>query len=315
MRMPAIGRRPGRRRAGSRRPWRTSSRAGRARGLGHERVGERREDRSSREGEDERERLVRAASEGDTTDDDRGSEHHRGHDPQADDVAAGPAGQRLAPPASPRHWREYRGAFELAHAWTAGDGAERLGELLGAAPALAGVRLERAIAERKTLFDNIPGGPRNHDLLVLARAQADRVVVGMEAKADESFDRDLTGFCAAARRRQPETRAPERLDRLTRAFLGTTLGDDPSLGLLRYQLFAALAGTLAEAALHAGGTARANRGRRRGRAARAARLPPAPAPAHGRGAVRDPRRRARDQSSTATAPAARAAAPGGRRTW
>jgi hypothetical protein len=37
--------------------------------------------------------------------------------------------QRLAPPASRRHWRQYRSAYELAHAWTESDGAHRLHEL------------------------------------------------------------------------------------------------------------------------------------------------------------------------------------------
>jgi hypothetical protein len=155
--------------------------------------------------------------------------------------------RRLAPPASPRHWREYRSAFELAHAWTEGDGAHQLQALLAARQEFAALCLERAIAKRKSWFDDIPGGPRNHDLLLLARATARPVVVGIEAKADETFDRDLAGFLVAARRRQPSTRAPERLDRLTRAFFGMTLADDPPLAPVRYQLLSALAGTLAEA--------------------------------------------------------------------
>ncbi len=72
-------------------------------------------------------------------------------------------------------------------------------------------------------------------------------MIGIEAKADETFDRDLAAFCAAARRRQVNTRAPERLNRLTQAFFGRTLDEEPTLGALRYQLLAALAGTLADA--------------------------------------------------------------------
>jgi hypothetical protein len=154
--------------------------------------------------------------------------------------------RRKAPPTSPRHWREYRSAFELAHAWTEGVGAAQLASLLGAGEEFAGLRLERGIAERKSWFDDIPGGPRHHDLLVVANAAAGRLVVGIEAKADEPFDRDLAGFCLAARRRYGETRAPERLDRLTRAFFGATPADDPALAGLRYQLLAALAGTMVE---------------------------------------------------------------------
>src|SRR4051812_22549979 len=151
----------------------------------------------------------------------------------------------LAPPTSARHWRAHRSAFELARAWTEGDAAERLSALL--VTEFPGVTLARAIAERKTWFDDIPGGPRNHDLLVLASADVGQIVVGIEAKADETFDLDLAAFCAAAKRRKAGTRAPERLDRLTRAFFDTTLEDDPSLAPVRYQLLSALAGTLVEA--------------------------------------------------------------------
>jgi len=155
--------------------------------------------------------------------------------------------QRLAPPASESHWREHPSAMELARAWIEKDPARRIEALLAGRPRLAGVRLERAIAERKTFFDDIRSGPRNHDLLVHARSDAGPVVIGVEAKVDESFDRDLVSWREAAIRRQPATRAPERLDRLTRAFFGVTLDGDPQLGPLRYQLLAAPAGTLAEA--------------------------------------------------------------------
>ncbi len=155
--------------------------------------------------------------------------------------------KRLAPPASPMHWREYRSAFELAHAWTEGDAAHRLDESLASREELANAHVNRAIAERKAAFDDIPGGARNHDLLAVADMSTGRLVIGIEAKADETFDRDLTSFRAAARRRQANTRAPERLDRLTRAFFDSTLDDEPTLGEMRYQLLAALAGTLADA--------------------------------------------------------------------
>ena len=82
--------------------------------------------------------------------------------------------RRLAPPTSPRHWREYRSAYELAHAWTEGDGAERLSAVLQLREDLAGVRLDRGIAERKSWFDDIPGRPRQHDLLLIGSLNAGR---------------------------------------------------------------------------------------------------------------------------------------------
>ena len=73
------------------------------------------------------------------------------------------------------------------------------------------------------------------------------MVIGVEGKADESFDLALDAWLARAQAGSPATQAPERLDRLTRAFFGTTLAEDPLLGTLRYQLLSALAGTLADA--------------------------------------------------------------------
>jgi hypothetical protein len=146
-----------------------------------------------------------------------------------------------APPASKHHWSEYRSAYELAHAWVEGDARERLSALLDAP-------VDRAIAERKTSFDHIGRGPRNHDLLVLG----DGLVVGVEAKADETFDKTLSAWAAAG---NPGSRREERIALLTRAFFDTTRQDEPELNLLRYQLFSALAGTLADAKTFGGRTA------------------------------------------------------------
>jgi hypothetical protein len=152
-----------------------------------------------------------------------------------------------APPAAAYHWAEYRSAAELAHAWMDADAFERVRHQLAKEPALGDFAATRAIIERKTRFDDIPGGARNHDLLVLGGSPQGPVVIGVEGKADEPFGLSLSDYVTSARRRQPRTRAPERLERLTRAFFGKTLEDDPSLGTLGYQLFSALAGTLVEA--------------------------------------------------------------------
>ena len=158
--------------------------------------------------------------------------------------------QCLAPPAAKHHWAAGRSALELARDWMEGDAAERTTALLGSRPELAGVVLRDGIAEKLTRFDDIRGGPRHHDLLVHATAPSGEVVIGVEGKADESFDLTLRDYVANALRRRPETtRAPERLDRLTTTFFGATLDDEPELGDLRYQLLAALAGTLADAKL------------------------------------------------------------------
>src|SRR5687768_2563904 len=120
----------------------------------------------------------------------------------------------LAPPAAARQWAEYRSAAELAYDWMEKDAVARVQALFERDPALAGFLPECAVIERKTRFDDIPGGPRNHDLLVLGRSAHGAVAVGVEGKADESFGLPLDEHVAHARKTQPRTRAPERLDRL-----------------------------------------------------------------------------------------------------
>jgi hypothetical protein len=158
----------------------------------------------------------------------------------------------LAPPAAKHHWAVGRSAFELASDWLDGDAAARVTALLRSRPELAGLTLHDGIVEKLTRFDEIRGGPRHHDLLVNASAASGPVIVGVEGKADESFDLTLRDYVANAVRARPDTtRAPERLDRLTTMFLGATLAGEPALGDLRYQLLSALAGTLADAQLAA----------------------------------------------------------------
>jgi hypothetical protein len=150
-------------------------------------------------------------------------------------------------PVSGRHWAEGRSGRELARAWIEGDAATQVTSLLTSAPALGGLVLDRGIAEKETRFDDIRGGPRHHDLLVIGRAPSGTVVIGVEGKADEPFDEPLDAWVMRAEARSARSRAPERLDRLTTAFFGTTLDEDPLLAPLRYQLLSALAGTLADA--------------------------------------------------------------------
>jgi hypothetical protein len=136
-------------------------------------------------------------------------------------------------PVSSRDWAEGRSGRELARAWIEGDAATQVTSLLTSAPAFGGLVLDRGIVAR------------HHDLLVIGRAPSGTVVIGVEGKADEPFDEPLDGWVVRAEARGE--RAPEQLDRLTTAFFGTTLDEDPLLAPLRYQLLSALAATLADA--------------------------------------------------------------------
>jgi hypothetical protein len=150
-------------------------------------------------------------------------------------------------PASGRDWAEGRSARELARAWIERDAASEVSALLGSLPAFSGLVLDRAVTEKQTRFDDLPGDPHRHDLLVIGRSPDGPVVIGVEAKADDSFDDPLDAWITRARALAERSGAPERLDRLTTAFFGATLDTDPLLAPLRYQLLAAFAGTLADA--------------------------------------------------------------------
>jgi len=157
------------------------------------------------------------------------------------------AWERLAPPAAPHHWVEGRSAYEVARDWIDGDAGARLTALLKLRPELFGIELQRAIVEKRTRFDEIRGGPRHHDLLLTGVTDAGPLVVGVEGKADETFDLPLEEFVKSAQARTARTRAPVRLDRLTLAFFGKKWDEDAGVASLRYQLISALAGTLADA--------------------------------------------------------------------
>ena len=158
--------------------------------------------------------------------------------------------QKHGGPASKDHWVRGRSAWELACDWIERDGADRVVELLTLRPELAGLALTEGVAEKQTHFDEQGRGPRNHDLLVRATANVGHVTIGIEGKADESFDDPVWLWQDKRLKASPDSGAPSRIDRLTRQWFGTTLRTDrdhPPLACIGYQLFSALAGTLADA--------------------------------------------------------------------
>jgi hypothetical protein len=57
-----------------------------------------------------------------------------------------------------------------------------------------GLVIEEAIAAAQVAFDSYPGGRRNHDLLLRGRVADGPIVVGLEAKADETFGETAAGI-------------------------------------------------------------------------------------------------------------------------
>jgi hypothetical protein len=157
--------------------------------------------------------------------------------------------RNLAPPAAATHWKPGRSAYELAQLWMEGRGAACVAETLALQPQLAGFQPERAVVEAQTRFDEHRGGPRNHDLLIVGAVGGRRIVVSVEAKADETFGETVAQYQATAQRKlenRVPTKALDRLAGLTRAIAGRDAPTPAILGL-RYQLFSATAGALAAA--------------------------------------------------------------------
>lgn len=152
-------------------------------------------------------------------------------------------------------WVPLRSAYQLAEAWcgsgTPAAPVEFL-KMLEAQPLLHGLELLEGWAEHKTYLRGEQRGPRVHDLLLTGRCDAGTVVIGVEGKADEQFDRPLSERWKHAMESSTPTIWPTRLRRLVPALLGLEAEVDPgvlnpALADLPYQLLSALAGTLIEA--------------------------------------------------------------------
>jgi hypothetical protein len=59
---------------------------------------------------------------------------------------------------------------------------------------MAGLRLETAVAEAQVTFDRYPGGRRIHDLLIRGRCTSGSLLIGLEAKADETFGETIAQY-------------------------------------------------------------------------------------------------------------------------
>lgn len=163
------------------------------------------------------------------------------------------------PKGGDKHWKDGRSAKEVAKAWCRPDGAtavpSELLALLRSHELTIDLEIATVIPEQRTPLRGERGGHRHHDLLLLGRARGKRVVVGVEAKTDESFDEPLGRRIAAAKAliaKGEKTGQLDRIERLSTAVFGRSAvrpdeEPDSSLAPLLYQILAGVAGTLIEA--------------------------------------------------------------------
>lgn len=154
-----------------------------------------------------------------------------------------------SPPAQPKlHWRDGRSAKELAKSWLKKNGPTvpiEITELLKSHIDTIDVLPEWGVPEYETKLDDFKGNGRNHDLLILGTARDKRTLISVEAKVDESFGDIVNDYVSKSIRSNPRSKVPDRITQLSEAIFGKM-----DIGLLRYQLLHAVAGTLIEAKNH-----------------------------------------------------------------
>lgn len=147
-------------------------------------------------------------------------------------------------------WKSGRSAMELARAWFVSPVPivpKEVLELLRSRAEFESLELEWGAPEYVTPLPE-RGEGRNHDLILVGSGPRGKVVISIEAKADESFGATIGEELAAARASKRPTRKPQRIETLVRLVFGdSATADDEQYSKLRYQLLTAVAGTVLEA--------------------------------------------------------------------
>lgn len=149
-----------------------------------------------------------------------------------------------APPAKKdAHWKDYRSAKELAQAWCRKREVRcpsELLDLLSKRAVLADYKIEQAVAEMQIKFDQYPGGRRNADLALWGKSKKNRIVITVEAKADESAGTTVKQKLKEGAK-NTKSNIPKRVAQLSHGIMNREV--DASIESLHYQLYPALAAT------------------------------------------------------------------------
>ncbi len=149
---------------------------------------------------------------------------------------------------SRRHWKQGRSAYSLADFILNRDGAEVLARRVSSVLSQP-VTFSKATPEYRAKFDSYRG-PSNLDLGIFGRAgSGSSLFVGLEAKVNEPFDKDVcVKYREAERelRRKPSSRRVHRVKGLLSNYFGETAEPcDSRFADVGYQLLTGVAGTAA----------------------------------------------------------------------
>ena len=153
---------------------------------------------------------------------------------------------------NPKHWKPGRSAHSLALHFTrpsinGSKGIDVLSEYLGYL-GFKNVLFDYAEIEHESRFDTFRGNGRIQDLMIWAKDGNHHIAICIEAKVDESFDKNVPDAYTEREKisfKRPNSNALERLKNICRYFYKDTPID--SLKDIRYQLLYYLAGSITEA--------------------------------------------------------------------
>jgi hypothetical protein len=114
--------------------------------------------------------------------------------------------EHAPPKGKDAQWEEGRSAKEVAKDWTKTPDLPApphdLIALLNAHPAFANLSIDTATPEERLAFDDLPGEVRNADLTLRCTRGAERILISIEAKADESLGGSVQQARASAQTRR-----------------------------------------------------------------------------------------------------------------
>lgn len=156
----------------------------------------------------------------------------------------------IAGPKKVKQWKEYRSAFESAHAWfRSGVPAlpDEIKDLFESHPSFGQMNILEVEPEALLTFDTF-SGPSNMDVLVKAKDSNGGFIIGIEAKADEAFSEYIVGekfsLALEEKLKNSNSKQIERIISLTESLFLPKGKGQRKITDLRYQLLTGLAGTI-----------------------------------------------------------------------